>query len=87
MEDFTYLCIRLPQIMTKMKPILSIFTSVLCIVMMLSCERQGVTGTHLDKDEEHDLVVAQELSNTRVQCLAEDAAGQLWIGTFRGLNR
>ena len=41
----------------------------------------------LDKDEEHGLVVAQELSNSRVQCIEEDATGQLWIATFRGLNR
>ena len=32
-------------------------------------------------------MLAQELSNSRVQCIAEDASGQLWIGTFRGLNR
>lgn len=41
----------------------------------------------LDKDEEHELVVAQELSNSRVQDIEEDATGQLWIATFRGLNR
>ncbi len=40
-----------------------------------------------DKDEQHALVVAHELSNSRVQCISEDATGQLWIGTFRGLNR
>ena len=55
--------------------------------MMLACQRQGTANANLDKDEEHDLVVAQELSNTRVHCIAEDASGQLWIGTFRGLNR
>ena len=32
-------------------------------------------------------MLAQELSNSRVQCIAEDASGQLWVGTFRGLNR
>ena len=58
-----------------------------CAAMMLACQHQGTDNANIDKDEEHDLVVAQELSNTRVQCIAEDAAGQLWIGTFRGLNR
>ena len=56
-------------------------------MLMLGCQRQGTIGTTLDKDEEHDLVVANELSNSRVQCIAEDADGYLWIGTFRGLNR
>ena len=70
-----------------MKPDLRIFLCLVCATMMLACQRQGTANANLDKDEEHDLVVAQELSNTRVQCIAEDAAGQLWIGTFRGLNR
>ena len=70
-----------------MKPDLRIFLCMLLATMMLACQRQGTANANLDKDEEHDLVVAQELSNTRVQCIAEDASGQLWIGTFRGLNR
>ena len=70
-----------------MKPFLSVLASVVCAVMMLSCQHQGVPDANRDKDEEHDVVVAQELSNGRVQCIAEDANGQLWIGTFRGLNR
>lgn len=70
-----------------MKPNVRIFFCIACSALMLACQRQGTANANLDKDEEHDLVVAQELSNTRVQCIAEDAAGQLWIGTFRGLNR
>ena len=70
-----------------MKPDLRICLCMFCAAMMLACQRQGTANANLDKDEEHDLVVAQELSNTRVQCIAEDATGQLWIGTFRGLNR
>ena len=70
-----------------MKPFLSILASMVCAVMMLSCQHQGTPDANRDKDEEHDVVVAQELSNGRVQCIAEDEAGQLWIGTFRGLNR
>ena len=45
------------------------------------------TQQQRDKDEEHGLVVAKELSNSRVQAIEEDATGQLWIATFRGLNR
>lgn len=70
-----------------MKPFLSILASVVGVAMMLSCQRQGAPDVNRDKDEEHHVVVAQELSNGRVQCIAEDEAGQLWIGTFRGLNR
>ena len=70
-----------------MKPVLTIIASVVCTMMVLSCQHQGAPDANRDKDEEHDLVVAQELSNSRVQCIAEDAAGQLWIATFRGLNR
>ena len=78
---------QITTILTKMKPVLTIIASVLCAMMVLSCQHQGTPDANRDKDEEHDLVVAQELSNGRVQCIAEDAAGQLWIGTFRGLNR
>ena len=55
--------------------------------LAMGCRRQDCQDSNRDKDEEHSLVLAQELSNSRVQCIAEDASGQLWIGTFRGLNR
>lgn len=60
----------------------------LCLlaVLLTACQKQA-SQEQLDKDEVHGVVVAQELSNSRVQCIAEDASGQLWIGTFRGLNR
>ena len=61
--------------------------SLILALMMLSCQQEGRSDNKIDKDEEHGLVLAQELSNSRVQCIAEDASGQLWIGTFRGLNR
>ena len=54
---------------------------------MLSCQQEDRRDDNRDKDEEHGLVVAQELSNSRVQAIEEDATGQLWIATFRGLNR
>ena len=73
--------------MTNRKPVFAIIVCTMLAMLMLGCQRQGTIGTTLDKDEEHDLVVANELSNSRVQCIAEDADGYLWIGTFRGLNR
>ena len=38
-------------------------------------------------DEEHAMVVADELSNHNIKVFAEDAHGQLWMATFRGLNK
>ena len=58
----------------------------LITIVLTGCQKKECLE-QLDKDEEHGLVVANELSNSRVQCIAEDASGQLWIGTFRGLNR
>ena len=58
----------------------------LLTLVLLSCQKTEPQQQR-DKDEENSFVVAQELSNSRVQCIAEDESGQLWIGTFRGLNR
>ena len=65
--------------------------SILAIVCMIAatltaCQKQE-SHEQLDKDEANGYAIAQELSNRRVQCIAEDASGQLWFGTFRGLNR
>ena len=57
------------------------------LTFLLAACRQTEMPPQLDKDEEHNLVIAQELSNSRVQSIEEDATGQLWIATFRGLNR
>lgn len=70
-----------------MKPVLTVLACVACMMMVLSCRHHDSPDASRDKDELHDLVVAHELSNGRVQCVAEDNNGQMWIGTFRGLNR
>ena len=61
--------------------------SLICLVLLMVACQKKEQQQQRDKDEEHGVVVAQELSNNRVQCIAEDATGQLWVGTFRGLNR
>ena len=38
-------------------------------------------------DEEHAMVVADEISNHNIKGFAEDAHGHLWMATFRGLNK
>lgn len=32
-------------------------------------------------------VISSDISNSKVNCIAEDRRGFIWIGTFRGLNR
>jgi signal transduction histidine kinase/ligand-binding sensor domain-containing protein/DNA-binding response OmpR family regulator len=59
----------------------------LAVLLLAACSKEGPAEGGRDKDEEHGIVVARELSNSRVQAIAEDATGQLWIATFRGLNR
>ena len=58
----------------------------ICLMSLAACHEEKKTEQR-DKDEVQGFVVSQELSNSRVQCITEDATGQLWIGTFRGLNR
>ena len=57
------------------------------LCLLTACSKENTADAGRDKDEQQSLVVAQELSNSRVQAIAEDASGQLWIATFRGLNR
>jgi signal transduction histidine kinase/ligand-binding sensor domain-containing protein/DNA-binding response OmpR family regulator len=72
--------------MTGNFPIKTLIITAWATMFMVACNKDVAQQQH-DKDEEHAIVVAQELSNSRVQCITEDATGQLWIGTFRGLNR
>jgi len=69
------------------KPIVTAIAVLMCMPALLACQQEDRPDSNRDKDEENGLVVAQELSNSRVQCIEEDATGQLWIATFRGLNR
>ena len=62
---------------------LSLFLGLWCL---MACHQKEAPQQR-DKDEEHGIVVAHELSNSRVQAIEEDATGQIWIATFRGLNR
>ena len=39
-------------------------------------------------DEQTSLfTISQTLSNNRINAITQDASGQIWIGTFRGLNK
>ncbi len=58
----------------------------LLLVSLLSAVacRQAVTGQSVD---ESGLVIADHASNQHVKAFGEDQYGQVWIGTFRGLNK
>lgn len=74
------------NIMTKNNLPKSLLTLALMVFFLGSCNKHEAQQQR-DKDEQHAILISHELSNSRVQCITEDAAGQLWIGTFRGLNR
>lgn len=61
--------------MTQGKTIVSIIAAVAWLFVLNSCQKSGVRKQAGDKDEEHGLIVAQELSNSRVQAIEEDATG------------
>ena len=84
---FLYLCNQNYDSMRLKKNFAVGLVAVFSTMMIVSCQRENQHDASIDKDEEHGLVVAQELSNSRVQAIEEDATGQLWIATFRGLNR
>ena len=51
-------------------------------LLLLSC-----TQRTLPLAEEGTLIIQDHLSNQRVNAFAEDRLGQIWMGTFRGLNK
>ena len=53
-------------------------------LLVLSCTEPQRTQ---DAVPAFEIVVADRLSNQRVNAFAEDADGHIWIGTFRGLNK
>ena len=60
-------------------------TGILLILLAAACSGpRPATGS---AREENSIVIADRISNQRVEAFAEDADGQIWIGTFRGLNK
>lgn len=55
---------------------------VLCLALCAACSRQVPDGTSGTSPVKSD-----NISNQFVYDIAEDSTGQIWIGTFRGLNR
>ncbi len=60
-------------------------TDVIAIPILLLASCTGTTPAGQFDESSHRR--AQEISNQFVYDIAEDSTGQIWIGTFRGLNR
>lgn len=67
-----------------MRNILSIL---LCIALISACSGNPDCSGCSDENAEHGPRPATGLSNQCVYDIAEDTSGQIWIATFRGLNR
>lgn len=67
-----------------MRNILSIL---LCIALISACSGNPDCASCSDENAEHGPRPATGLSNQCVYDIAEDTSGQIWIATFRGLNR
>ncbi|MCI6492747.1 MAG: hypothetical protein MSA02_02800, partial [Bacteroidales bacterium] len=66
-------------------------TFALFLVTVLSLNLLTLSHAHghgQPSDEQTSLfTISQTLSNNRINAITQDASGQIWIGTFRGLNK
>lgn len=54
-----------------------------CLLSVVSCRHAEPSRT----TTESSLAIADRVSNQNIKAFAEDQYGQVWIGTFRGLNK
>ncbi|MDE6271302.1 MAG: hypothetical protein K2M12_10705, partial [Muribaculaceae bacterium] len=64
-----------------MKTTICIFA---CFLLFLSCSRRDVAE---QKTHDRTHALAAGLSNNNIYDIEQDSCGQIWFGTFRGLNR
>ena len=57
---------------------------ILGILALGACHQYN--GGEVPTPAEGSILVSGRLSNQRVNCIAEDAGGLIWMGTQRGLN-
>ena len=64
----------------------NIFALFLILLTVATACRKG--GSPVAAEEAiTPMVVDNDLSNQHIKAFAEDSAGHVWIGTFRGLNK
>jgi len=59
---------------------------VLAVILTSACQREEQTAIN-DTNAEKEVVLSTHISNKKVNGICEDQYGQIWIGTFRGLNK
>lgn len=59
---------------------------VLAVILTSACQREEQTAVN-DTNAEKEVVLSTHISNKKVNGICEDQYGQIWIGTFRGLNK
>ncbi len=76
-----YFCVAEKYRYTTMKSKLSSIT-IIFVVILCACSRR-----YDDRPAGTSPIKSDNISNQFVYDIAEDSTGQIWIGTFRGLNR
>lgn len=71
--------------MSKEKILLRILFG-LAVILATACQQKEQTEIN-DANGEKELVLSNHISNKKVKSICEDQYGQIWIGTFRGLNK
>ncbi len=61
------------------------FWIILLPLLAAACKGQHTAPGSVRTDS--NIVIADRISNQRVEAFTEDADGHIWIGTFRGLNK
>lgn len=73
-----------PSIMKRTKVFYNALI-LLATLLLTACQEQK--GIPVVSSPEKDLVLSDHISNQKVMSICEDKYGQIWIGTFRGLNK
>lgn len=70
----------------NLRTLFHLLTGILAAVCLLACDAKEPLPENQNTEIESP-VIANDLSNQKVTAMAEDAQGNIWIGTFRGLNK
>lgn len=74
---------QIPKLMMQMKAVVNLLALILCL-LLTGCS----TKTESRPDSSDEMTrIDYSISNLKVQSIAEDRFGHIWIGTLRGLNK